>query len=307
MITSIFNKSKPINFIIVFFIILLASSISFFKIESNTINLNSFLVFVSLFIGAYFAMLVLNFVSGKNSLTQSNNFEIVLFGFFLLMVPQTTASLKLTLANIFLLFSLRRLISLRSQKNIKKKLFDAAFWVTLAALCYSWAMLFIILIPIAIFLYTDNKLRNWLIPLTGIVVVLLISYCICFLMNYDLVTSVINNFKVSFDFSPYNTVQFLITLTVLFSFGLWSLIFYIKNINLKKKSFRPAFYIIIWTVIISFLILIIAPQKSGQEFLFIFAPLAIIIATYVEVIREKWFKEVFFLILIAVPVIFLFL
>ncbi|GAL65285.1 hypothetical protein JCM19301_3745 [Jejuia pallidilutea] len=94
---------------------------SFFTIQNNTINLNAILNVSALFVGSCFAMLVLNFVSGKNSLTQTNNFEIVLYGLFLLMIPQTTASLKLILANIFLLFSLRRLISLRSQKEVKKK------------------------------------------------------------------------------------------------------------------------------------------------------------------------------------------
>lgn len=307
MITSIFNKSKPINFIIAFFIIALACFISFFKVESNIITFNRFLIFSVLFLGVYFSMLVLNFVSGKNSLTQTNSFEIILYGAFLLMVPQTTASLTLTLANILLLFSLRRLISLRSLKNVKKKLFDAAFWITLSTLFYSWAVLFLLLIPVAIYLYTDNKLRNWLIPITGIITVLLISYCICFFMNFDLTNYVLNGFKVSFDFSNYNTPRFLVALTLLFSFGLWSLLFYIKNIKLKKKGLRPAFYLIIWTVIVSFLILIIAPKKSGGEFLFMFAPLALIISTYVEVIREKWFKEVFFSILLVVPVILLFL
>lgn len=307
MITSIFSKSKPINFVITFFIIGLACFISFFYTQNHPANFNSILNFCALFLGSYFAMLVLNFISSKNSLTPTNNFEIVLYALFLLTLPQTTASLKLIFANIFLLFSLRRLISLRSQKDVKKKLFDAAFWITVAALCYPWAILFVFLVPIAIALYTDNKLRNWLIPLTGITAVLLIAYSICFLMNFDLLNYITNGFRVDFDFSVYNTVQYLIGLTVLMSFGVWSLLFYIKTIKQKKKSLRPAYYIIIWTVVLSFLLLAIAPQKSGGEFLFIFAPLAIIIATYIEVIREKWFKEVFFSILLLVPVVLLFL
>ncbi|TBN00172.1 hypothetical protein EYD45_14625 [Hyunsoonleella flava] len=211
------------------------------------------------------------------------------------------------MANIFLLFSLRRLISLRSQKNVKKKLFDAAFWIAIATLCYSWAALFFLLIPIAIFLYTDNKLRNWLIPITALIAVMLIAFSVCFFLKYDLIAHILNGFQMSFDFSVYNTVQFLVVLTVLLSFGFWSLLFYIKNINFQKKALRPAFYIIIWTTVLSFCLLIIAPKKTGGEFLFMFAPLSIIISTYIEIIREKWFKEVFFSILLLVPVVLLFL
>ncbi|TBN16748.1 LTA synthase family protein [Hyunsoonleella pacifica] len=249
----------------------------------------------------------MNFVSTKNRLTQTNNFEIILYGLFLLMVPQTTDSLWITLANVFLLLSIRRLISLRSQKNIKKKLFDAAFWITIAMVCYFWAALFFLLVPVAIFLYTENKLRNWLIPITAIISVLLISYCTSFLVEYDLLAHLSRKSKISFDFSVYNTIQFLVALTVLFSFGLWSFLFYIKNINSKKKALRPALYIIIWTLVLSFIILVIAPKKTGVEFLFIFAPLAIVISNYVEIIKEKWFKEVFFSILFLVPFVLLFL
>lgn len=307
MITSIFSKSKPINFVVVFFIIALACLILLVKAGNNSINFNAVVITILLFLASCFSMLVLNFVSIKNNLTQTNNFEIILYALFLLMVPQTTNSLELILANIFLLLSLRRLISLRSQKNVKKKLFDAAFWITLAVLCYSWTILFLALLPITIFLYTDNKIRNWLIPVTAIISVVVIAYCICFFGDYDLMSHILEGFQLSFDFSVYNTMQFLLVLTILLSFGLWSLWFYVKTINLKKKSLRPSFYIIIWMAVLSFLILVIAPKKTGGEFLFMFAPLAIIISTYLEIIKEKWFKEVFFSILLLVPFVLLFL
>ncbi|WP_239000259.1 DUF6427 family protein [Hyunsoonleella ulvae] len=307
MITSFFSKSKPINFIVGFFIIGIACLFSFFKLQNHPIGINSILKFMVFFIGSYFSMLIVNFVSTKNGLTQTTNFEIVLYGLFLLMVPQATDNLAVILANIFLLFSARRLISLRSQKNVKKKLFDAAFWITVAMLCYPWSALFILLVPVSIFLYTENKLRHWLIPITAIISVLLISYSISFFMDFDLLIHLFKKSRISFDFSAYNTIQFLIALTVLLSFGLWSFLFYIKNIKSKKKALRPAFYIIIWASILSFLILILAPQKTGAEFLFMFAPLAIIISNYLEIVKEKWFKEVFFSVLLIVPFVLLFL
>jgi hypothetical protein len=307
MITSIFSKSKPINFIVVFFIITIACARSFTKIESDTTNINTVLIFIALFLCSYFSMLVLNFVSSKNNLTQTNSLEIILYGVFILMIPQTTASLKLTLANVFLLFSIRRLISLHSQKNIKKKLFDAAFWIGVSTLFYSWSILFFVLIPVAIRLFTDNTLRNWLIPLVSIITVFVIWYCLCFLCSYDAIGYLYHGFQVSLDFSAYNSIQFLVASTLLFSFGFWSLLFYIKSINKKKKALRPAFYLIIWAVAIAFLLLVIAPEKTGGEFLFMFAPLAIIIANYIEIIREKWFKEVFFTVILLVPIALLLL
>jgi hypothetical protein len=85
------------------------------------------------------------------------------------------------------------------------------------------------------------------------------------------------------------------------SFGAWSSIFYLNNIKKKKKAFRASFKIIIIAAIIAFLIVIQTPNKNGSEFLFLFAPLAIIITNYIEIIQEKWFKEAFVLVLVIAP------
>lgn len=94
---------------------------------------------------------------------------------------------------------------------------------------------------------------------------------------------------------------------MLFSFGLWSSIFYLKGIKQKKKAFRPSFKIVLFAAIISFVIVVIAPEKNGSEFLFLFAPIAIIITNYVETIEEKWFREIFVAIITFVPFLLLFL
>jgi putative effector of murein hydrolase LrgA (UPF0299 family) len=60
-------------------------------------------------------------------------------------------------------------------------------------------------------------------------------------------------------------------------------------------------------LLIAFSIVVIAPVKSGSEFLFLFAPLAIIVTNYIETIQENWFKEVFLLVLIITPIALLML
>lgn len=303
MITSLFSKSKPLNFIIVFLIMLLA----FFLGNRSSIEDSVLIEKTILFFVCFLTILVFNFIVSKNSLTQNNNYEILFFSLFLLALPNTTSNGHILVANIFVLFSLRRLITLRSQINVEKKLFDAAFWIAIASLFYFWAGLFFVLIIITLLLYTDNKLKHWIVPFTGTAAVILIGISASIIW-YDNFFGIFNiNHTVSYDFSSYNAPQYLITFTVLFSFGLWSSIFYLKSIKQKKKAFRPSFKVILFTAIISFLVIVLAPQKNGSEFLFIFAPLAIIITNYVETIQEKWFKEIFIAVLILVPFVLLLL
>ncbi|GAA3656836.1 DUF6427 family protein [Flavivirga jejuensis] len=262
---------------------------------------------VLLFI-CYISVFLLNFIVSKNNLTMENNsYEILLFSLFLLLIVHTTSNTNIICANFFVLLGLRRIMSLRSQKNVEKKLFDAAFWIAIAALFYFWSILFFALILITLVLYPENKLRHWIIPFLGIVTVFVISVSVSIIV-YDSFFEIFNiSSTINYDFSSYNSIKYLVAITLLLSFGIWSSIFYLQNIKKKKKAFRASFKIIIAAVIIAFLIVLQAPEKSGSEFLFMFAPLAIIIANYIEVIQEKWFKEVFLALLILVPFITLLL
>ena len=307
MITSIFNKSKPINFVIVFFITLLA----FLTARTNTVieplTISSVFRQMGLFLFCYISILVVNFIVSKHSLTKKSNYEILLYSLFLLAIPQTTLNTNMLFANFFILLSLRRIISLRSFISPEKKLFDAAFWISIATLFFFWSVLFFILIFIALLLYTDNKVKHWIIPFAGVITVFVIAVSVSVIVN-DSFFGVFKGLpEVSYDFNKYNALQFLITTTMLLSFGLWASLFYIKSLKGKKKAFRPSFKIVLFAVLIAFVIVVLAPNKTGSEFLFLFAPLAIIIANYIETIQEKWFKELFVLTLIGVPFILLFL
>ena len=307
MITSFFNKSRPIYFIIVFFIALLA----FIIVRINRINEVITIDFVLkqalvLFI-IFGSILLLNFIVNKNSLTNKNNYEIVLFSLFLLFITQTTNHSNVLLSNFFVLLGLRRIVSLRSSKNTKKKLFDAAFWIAVAALFYFWSVLFFVLIILSLILYTDNNIRHWIIPFLGVLSVFIICSSVSVVL-YDSFFEIFNlSPGVSYDFSNYNSVQYLIAITVLLSFGVWSSIFYLQNIKKKKKALRSSFKTIILAAVIGFFIVIQAPIKNGSEFLFLFAPLAIIIANYIDIIQEKWFKEIFLAVLVIAPFILLLL
>ncbi|MCB0445053.1 MAG: hypothetical protein KDC68_05265, partial [Gelidibacter sp.] len=193
------------------------------------------------------------------------------------------------------------------QKEIKKKLFDAAFWITIATLFYFWASLFYILIFAALFLYSISDIKNWIIPFVAIICVLIIGASYMIVMQIDFETYLNGLVTFSFDFSPLNSKRIIIAATLLFSYGVWALFYYVKNIKNKSKSYRPSYVLIIISLLLALLIITISPNKNGSEFIFLFAPLAIIFSNYLEVVSEKWFKEGLIIVLILVPIIMLML
>jgi hypothetical protein len=305
MIASVFKKSKPINFVIIFFILILAFTAANVKFFTEAFSLSDLFKKTALFLTCYFSVLLLHFIVNKNNLSKNNHFQILLFSLFFLLFPESTINVNFLVANIFILFGLRRILSLRTQIRIKKKLFDAAFWFGLAMLFYFWAGLFFILVFSSLLLYTDNRIKNWIIPFASVATIFIISTSLS-VMLYDDFFKIFNlSMAISYDYSYYNSRKFLIAITLLFSFGIWASIFYGKLVQHKKKAFRPAFKTIFIAALIAFVLVIMAPQKDGSEFLFLFAPTAIIMANYVESIKEKWFKELFLYVLVVVPILLL--
>ncbi|MAB48746.1 MAG: hypothetical protein CMC05_08960 [Flavobacteriaceae bacterium] len=305
MITSIFSKSKPINFIMVAVFVVILFVFSNFNQLFTDVN-TSLKTTLKLAIAVFFIFL-LDFIISKNNLTKKNGYAIMTFGLLFGLFPEVLKYSDLLFANLFVLFALRRLISLQTNLHTKKKFFDAGFWVMMATLFYFWAILFFAVVIVALIYHSKNNLKNVIIPFVGVatVILLLIAYNIIVYDTYIKPT----NFSryASVDYSVYNSGEFILKFTVLFTSFIWTLIYFFRSIQDKNKKLKPSFFLIAWSSVIAILIAIIAPVKNGSEFVFLFAPFSIIMANYIEVVSEKWFKEVFISLLIIVPIVSLLL
>ena len=268
MIASVFNKSKPINFVIVIIITFLACLLVFIKDEDKEFSIVLLVELMGVFLVTVFSIFLMNFIVVKNKLTEQSSYHILLYSLFLALLPTALISLNLLLSNVFVLLALRRLISLRTQKDIKKKLFDASLWIGVATIFYFWAIFFFALIFIALFLYSDNKIKDWIISFTGILTVLLLSICYN-LIKYNSLEHLVNflpNFN--FDLNSYNSMQLIVSITIVLSFSIWSTIFYLRVIRSKLKIFKPPHKIIVATLIIALSVVVFSDSRTSGEFVF---------------------------------------
>lgn len=303
MISSFFGKPKPINSVIAASVLLLVFVFAKISVIDEPFTLYLFLKQAGIFALCLLTVFLLDFLVSKNNLTRKNSYKILMFVLFVALLPKSLLNTNYIIANIFVLFALRRLISLRSQKTIKKKLFDAAFWVTLATLFCPWCVLFFILVIISLFLYSIVDIKNWVIPILAVVTVVVIGWSFMIVAGIDYTNYIQGMFATSFDFSNLNDIRIVVAITLLLSYGNWAIIFYIRQLKSKKKNYRPSFIIILFAELIALAIAIIIPNKNGSEFLFLFAPLAIIVTNYIEIVEERWFREVLLFLLILAPII----
>ena len=284
--------------------LLIAFVFSKFFIENQALSITNIATQIGTFTVCIFSIFVLNFLSVKNDLTHKNSYNILFVTLFMVMLPQTFMETKMVVANLFILLAFRRIISLRTQKELKKKLFDAAFWISLASLLFFWSLLFYILIFAALFLYAIPELKNWAIPFIGVLAVTCLTVCVLIVAGTDITTYFSEmNYSISFDFTSLNSKSMIITITIILTYFVWSLFHYIGIMKTKARTKKPTSVLVVLATLIALLIVVVSPEKTGAEFIFLLAPLAIIVTNYMETIPEKWFKETLIWILIILPIV----
>ena len=301
MITRFFRTSKPIHLVLIALLALLLFSFTRYNAVIEGLSVKTFLLEITMFLVLFSSITVFAFFVNKNNLTHSNSYKILFYALLIAIIPLTLQYNNVLLANLFVLLALRRIFSLRNSLRVKKKLFDAAFWISIAALFYFWAILYFALVFAALLLYSNTQLKNWFVPITGFLTVIIIYLCytIISMNSFGEILNFIH--PLDYNFSAYNSLDFIIGITIILSFAIWSAFFYLRNLRDKQKTYRSSHVLVLYAAFISIIIILIAPSKNGSEFIFLFAPLAIIMANYIESVSEKWFGEIFIWMMILVP------
>lgn len=301
MLTSFFAKSKPINTL--FITVLLSVFFVFANFNQLFLPFQAlvFTKIIAVYLVLLFGIFMLNFIAKKNELTQRSAYKIFLFSVFCASFSSLLKDYNIIVAASLVLMALRRIFSLKSQIAVKKKLFDAAFWIAIASLFYFWSFIFILVVFGGILIYSP-KSKNWLIPFVSVS---------CAGVLYTVVYLLLKNrfFRFSdwyqpfnFDFSQYQNLPVLVPISIILALTLWSLVYYFSIIQRAGVSLRPSLNLILFTLVLGVLIGILAPTKNGSELIFFFIPLSIIASNYFDNGRDKLFREILLFVLLGMPI-----
>ncbi len=301
MLTSFFGKSNPVNYLILGIFIFLFYFIAIFFGTYNLINPILFLEYGFYLLLCIMTMLLLDFIIRKNALTKTNTYAILYFSCFLAMLPMVFLNHEILLANFFILLAFRRIMSLRSEIKVEKKIFDASAWITVAALFQFWCVLFFVPLYISIIQQQRANYKLMLIPVTGFFGILILKTAFHLLFFNSFGWFYEWKAPISFDFSSYNSLKILMPVAVIATFLIWTSIYRITQIPTIAIKEKTNYILMFFVVAASLSISLASPQKTGAELLFIFAPSAIIIANYIENVTEFWFKESLLWLVVVFP------
>jgi len=258
---------------------------------------------IGLLIAYLFLMVLINFIVKRNEVTKKNTFTIFLFAVFTVIFLPILQAEEIIIASVFILLALRRIVSLRSGLYVKRKIFDASFWIGIAFLFYPESIWFLFLPFIGILFYALQDFKNWLIPFFALMSVFILKTSFNLLV-FDQFFNPISYFSYpSLDFTSYHQFSILIPLSVLLAFTLWSLFTYFKTIQKATRKTKYTLYIITITWLLSIFVVILSNEKNGAELLFFILPVCVIGANYFEQNGEKWLKEILLISLLVLTLI----
>ena len=307
MIANFFNKTKPINFLLLSILIFIVFSINSWLVFSNEISFG-FLVKKSVFL--FFSILsifVFDFILRKNVLTENNTYGLFFFILFFGFFQYSFSNEKILFSNFVLLFAFRRVYSLRTSLKPREKIFDSALWIGVASLFYIWSFLYLILLYFAIWVFNKKNWRNIFIPVIGFLTPLFLFYIYLLVINNISEFHEIWKLNLSLDFQNYSLYPIIVSICTLIIFTLISIFPTTKKFLLAKIDQKSTWFVLLFHILISLIIVMLAPEKNGSEFVFLFFPLSILFADYIQILKKYWFKEAIIYMFLIVLVIVIFI
>ena len=304
MLANFFVKSNPVNFIVVFLICLGFYIANFFTVNLvQFVDINVILNQLLTIILFLFLFLFYNFILIKNKLTLNNSYGLLFFALFFGFFPSVFLNVTTIFLNLLLLIFLRRVFSLRSNKDIYKKIFDCGFLFVILFLLDSTTVIFGMLIFLSVRMFQKLTVRTLLIPVVGFVtpVFCYFSYCL-----WEGDTSEFSNLFLwysNYNFEVYTANKFLFSTLFLGIGSLISIFIKTPKVFLISGDYRKYWILIIFNFFLAITVFLIQNTHQTNKILLLFFPASIIITNWLENIERVFVKNIFIIVLIATPVI----
>ena len=305
MITSVFKKSTPLNFILVVISMLVFFLIYQFQDLTWTNSVGSIFKKAGFFFISLGSILIANFIAKKNGLSKDSSYTILFYFLFLLFFPSVLNNLNIIASNFFILLALRRLISLQSLKASKEKIFDASLWIFIAALFHFWSILYLVLVFISILFHVSRDYRNWILPFIAFLAVGLISAFFSITFHKNVIEFINANATTSFEMDYFTNNSQNAAFSIYLTIALFFVISMFASLSNKPMLLHTSFKKIIASFFIGIIIFLISSHKSNDLLLFTFAPLAMMATSHIEIKQLQLKQEiVLFVIIVCSLVVF---
>ena len=282
MIFSFFKSTKLAQ---ISFAFLASFSILFFNPNAQ-LDLLFFFSFLIYFITFLLCILIIS----KNLYYTNNNFSslaLICFTFFLI---DSQIKASAFLSSFFLMFTIRKIYLLTSDKSVNAKLFDIGFWFAISVITCSFSILFIPTFLFGIFLFFKINIKTLVKVLIGIQAAILI---LLFTNNFLLENELHIDFSTFYEFQVSSTDKQSILILLIISVLFFYYMFNNLSNNLKTRMYNLF-------MIIYFLNSLVLALISRELFVFLFFPFLISFSNIISNLKYKLIFEISLILIIFV-------
>ena len=299
MISSFFDKTKPINFLVLLGMALLLFWGVTFKVYGFQLGYSIFFTRALATVTLLLSVFLLGNMVKVHKLTLDNSFAMLFFLALLLLLPETLKNGSVVFSGFFVLLSMNRAIALRDEKNHKEKIFESSLWLYVASFFSEWSLLFIVALYVAIHLFGGKQIRLWLMPIASFICVAILAYTVTLLLNNVDFFVEHYKFQIALDFflkPDYDLLFYILLMLVvaLLVFG---------KLGYRRLGRTLSLRLVFAYLVISIVIILVTGDSSSGLTLFSFFPGAIFSANYLETIKKQKFKEMALIACIVLPLL----
>ncbi|MGB5553077.1 MAG: DUF6427 family protein [Flavobacteriaceae bacterium] len=301
MISSIFGKTKPINHIIVLtFLFIFYWVVHFLGVDQTkaTHQLPLKTIVLAVLLGSVFLG---NFIVLRNKMTGANSYAMLVYALLMVVFPETLTDDRAILCTFFLLLATRRLITIRSLKNIKLKIFDATLWVLISSLFYEWALLYLLLVFAAVYIYEPKNIKNWLVPISGFFSFFMVLYGVLIVAGNTAFISEHYQFQLSFNVSYFLHWGNSSKLTLYILLVLITTVYSFLKLGKSGLGKIVTMRLVVLSFVLGIILKMLVSNPGYDPLMVTFFPASIFIANYIESINKANIKEVVLMVTIVLP------
>lgn len=296
-ISSQFENKKSVTLLIIFFALFAGFCLYDFFIFEDAWNPSNLLTRTGSFVALFASIFFLNIIDQWNELTENNSYSIFFFSFFTTIFPDVYNDISISISNLLIVIAIWRIMTLKTEENIPQKIFDASFLIICAGLLHIWAFVFLANVWISLLFYGSKKRKYWLIPLSALFCIGVLFSAGLILLGIPFKLPEISNL-INADYQQIMYLPNLVALVIVAIMFLVSVTVYFFKSYYHRGSSQ---------IIIQFLFVGLVVIFFSKEVLFVFAPLSILFALYIENIGRFWLKETILWIFLTIPLVILLL
>jgi len=300
MISSFFTKTKPINYLVLLISLLLFYISSFFLLK---IEVGNSVIFILFLIALILQVIFVQEIIRTKKTTNITSFAMLFFVLLCMATPKLMNHKELVFCNLFLLLSLNRLLALKDLKYVKQKIFDASLWVCVASIFDPWALFFLGVVFLAVYVYGTKEFRNWLVPFMAIIIfsLLISSFLIVtdnmvFLLehyNLKLAPSFSDSFIEHFSIKPFLFITAVI--------GIIILVFIKQGYQGSGRLVHLRLLLAYFLIALAVFFVRTTEANNYTLLLYIFFPAAVFATNFLESSLKKRFKEAVLIACVLIP------